>query len=64
MPTLVQLIKSKTLMFSAALTILSAVQGYVGLFNLTPMQQSEAGLAIGVVIAVLRFLTTVPLSEK
>lgn len=64
MPTITQLIKSKTLLFSAALTILSALQGYVGLFNLTPMQQSEAGLGIGVAIAVLRFLTTAPLTDK
>lgn len=64
MPTLIQLAKSKTLQFSAALTVLSAAQSYIGLFNLTPSQQGYAGLAIGVAIAVLRWITNLPLTQK
>ena len=64
MPTIIQLIKSKTLVFSTALTILGLAQGSIGVFNLSAMQQSYALMAIGVVSAVLRFLTTAPLTEK
>jgi hypothetical protein len=64
MPTLIQLIKSKTIVFSTALTVLGAANSYIGLLNLDPMQQSYALMGIGIVSAVLRFLTTAPLSEK
>ncbi len=55
-------LKSKTLLFGAALTVASVVQvfvpflpaGYVGV----------TGAVIGAVVIVLRFVTTVPLDEK
>lgn len=64
MPTLIQLAKSKTMLFSTALSLLGLANAYIGVFNLNASQQSYALLGIGVVSAVLRFLTTAPLSEK
>lgn len=57
-------LKSKTLVFAVLLAVLSVVQGYVGLLPLTQTGQMFAGIAISVAVAVLRFLTTQPLSEK
>ena len=64
MPTLIQLAKSKTVLFSTLLTALGALTPYIGALHLDPMQQSYALMGIGIVTAVLRFLTTAPLSEK
>lgn len=64
MPTLIQLIKSKTLVFSVLLAVLSVAQGYVGLFVLNQQEQALVGMGIAAAIAVLRFLTTQPISEK
>lgn len=57
-------LKSKTLWFAILLAVLSVLQGYVGLLPLTPTGQMFAGLGISVAVAVLRFVTTQPLSEK
>ena len=40
MPTLIQLAKSKTVLFSAALSLLGLANSYIGLFNLDATQQS------------------------
>lgn len=64
MPTITQLIKSKTLVFSVLLAVLSVAQGYIGLFVLDQKQQALVGMGIAGVVAVLRFLTTQPVSEK
>jgi len=64
MPTIIQLFKSKTVLFSMALSLLGLANSYIGLFNLDATQQSYALLAIGIATAGLRFLTTVPLSDK
>jgi hypothetical protein len=57
-------VKSKTLWFALLLACLSVLQGYVGLLPLAPVQQMYVGLGISVVVTVLRFVTTQPLSEK
>lgn len=57
-------LKSKTLWFALLLAVLSVLQGYVGLLPLTRIEQMYVGLAISVVVTVLRFVTTQPLSEK
>lgn len=57
-------LKSKTLIFSALLAGLSVVQGYITQLPLTPLQQMYVGVGISVAVAVLRFLTTQPLSDK
>lgn len=64
MTTLTQLLKSRTVWFALLLAVLSVVQGYVGLLPLTPVQQMYVGIAISVVITVLRIVTTQPISEK
>lgn len=53
MPTLSQLIKSRTMLFSVALAVLSVSQGFVMQLALTPMQQSIAGMVIAGAIAAL-----------
>lgn len=42
MTTILQLLKSRTVIFAILLAILSVVQGYVGLLPLTPIQQMFA----------------------
>lgn len=64
MPTLAQLIRSKTLWFSALVAALSVAQGYLGLLPLTPVRQMAVGIGISVAIVVLRFLTDRSLAEK
>lgn len=64
MPTIAQLLKSKTLWFSVILAVLSVLQGYIGLLTLTPINQMYVGIGISVIITVLRYLTTVPLINK
>ena len=64
MPTIIQLLKSKTVIFAVLLAALSVAQGYVGLLPLTPVNQMYCGIAISVAITVLRIMTTQPLSEK
>lgn len=56
--------KSKTIWFSVALAVLSVVQGYLHVLPLTPQGQMYAGLAIAVVVVVLRAMTTQPLTSK
>lgn len=58
------ILKSKTLLFSVLLAVLSVVQGYVALLPLTPVQQMCVGIAIALVVAVLRIVTTQPLGAK
>jgi hypothetical protein len=55
-------LKSKTIIFGLALAIASAVQLFVPFL---PQQYvGIAGAVIAAIIIVLRFLTTIPLSEK
>jgi uncharacterized membrane protein YgaE (UPF0421/DUF939 family) len=58
------LIKSKTLWFAVAIAVLSVLQGFIFQLPLSPMWQAIVGCVIAVVVAVLRFVTTQPLSEK
>ena len=62
--TLKSIFKSKTIWFSVLLAVLSVVQGYLHALPLTPVNQMYAGLAIAVVVTVLRAVTTQPLKEK
>lgn len=64
MPTLIQLLKSRTVQFAILLAALSVVQGYVGLLPLTQVQQMYAGIGISVIVTILRIITTQPISEK
>ena len=62
--TLKSIFKSKTVWFSVLLAMLSVVQGYLHVLQLTPVNQMYAGLAIAVVVTDLRAVTTQPLKEK
>ena len=64
MTTITQLLKSRTVLFALLLAVLSVFQGYVGLLPLPPIQQMYVGLAISVIVTILRIVTTQPISEK
>jgi hypothetical protein len=64
MPTIIQALRSKTIWFAIALSILPLFAQYIGVFNLTPMQQLIALQVIAAITAVLRVITTQPLSDK
>ena len=64
MTILLQLLKSRTVIFALLLAVLSIVQGYVGLLPLTPIQQMFVGCGIAVCITLLRIVTTTPIAEK
>jgi ABC-type branched-subunit amino acid transport system permease subunit len=61
---LLQLLKSKTVLFAIALAALSVVQGYLGLLPLTQIEQMYVGIVISVIVTVLRIVTTQPLDQK
>ena len=64
MQTLTQLLKSRTVLFAVLLSILSVLQGYIGLLALTQVEQMYVGIAISVAITLLRIVTTQPLGNK
>ena len=61
---LLQMLKSKTVLFALLLAVLSIVQGYVGLLPLSPVGQMLVGIVIAICITLLRIVTTQPLSAK
>jgi len=56
------ILKSKTILFGLLLTVASALQIFVPF--LPPEYVGHVGAGIGAAVLLLRFLTTVPLSEK
>ena len=64
MQIFMQLLKSRTVLFALFLAILSILQGYVNLLPLTPIDQMFVGIAISVIVTLLRIVTTQPISEK
>ena len=58
------LLKSKTLWFSVILAVLSVLQGYLGLFNLTPEQEAYVGAGIAAIVAALRVITSQSVLQK
>jgi threonine/homoserine efflux transporter RhtA len=64
MQTAIQLLKSRTIVFAILLAILPLFAQYIGVFNLTPIQQMIAMQVIAAIVAVLRLITTQPISEK
>ena len=59
-------LKSKTMMFSLLLAALGAVQASWGIVDdyLSPRASGVAAMAIAVLVALLRGVTTKPLDEK
>jgi hypothetical protein len=64
MDQITQALKSKTVWYAIALSLLSILQGQLELFHLTPIVQMYVGMAVSAGIIVLRFVTTQPISEK
>ena len=64
MQTVTQLLRSKTIWFAILLAILPLFAQYIGAFNLTPMEQMIALQVIAAITAVLRLVTTQPISDK
>jgi hypothetical protein len=61
-----RIIRSKTLLFSLALSILGVLQASMDVFTdyLTPHAMGFVTLAMGVIVAVLRVLTTQDIRDK
>lgn len=59
-----QALRSKTIWFSILLAVLPIIPTYIGAFNLTPLQQMMVLQVIAAIVALLRAVTTKPLSEK
>jgi hypothetical protein len=58
--------KSKTLLFAMALAIFGVVEINLNLFasSLTPQMFGAFSIAVSLIVAVLRVLTTMPLDKK
>ena len=64
MPTLKNLLNSRTIQFSIALAVLSVLQGFVFHLPLPPAGQAFVGCMIATSVVVLRAITTMPLKER
>jgi threonine/homoserine efflux transporter RhtA len=64
MTTLIQLLKSRTIIFAILLAILPLFAQYIGVFNLTHIQQMITMQVIAAIVAILRVITTQPISDK
>jgi hypothetical protein len=58
------ILRSRTMLFAIALAVLSVLQGYIMQLPLEPVTQMIVGCVVAAAIAVLRAITTQPLSEK
>ena len=59
-----QALKSKTVQYGIAIAVLSVLQGFVGFLPADPVIQAIVGCSIASGIVILRFMTTMPVSEK
>jgi len=59
-----QAFKSRTVQFGVAIACLSVLQGFVGYIPADPAIQAIVGCSIASGIVILRFMTTMPVSEK
>lgn len=64
MPTLKQLLRSRTVLFAVAVAILSVLQGFIFHLPLPPAGQAFVGCMIAIAVVVLRAITTMPLKER
>lgn len=58
------ILRSRTVLFAILLAVLSVMQAYVFLLPITPVQQMWVGIAIAVIVTVLRIVTTQPITSK
>lgn len=63
-PTIRKALRSKTIWFSILLAVLPIIPTYIGEFDLSPIEQMLAVQAVAVVVAILRFVTDKPISDK
>ena len=61
-----QILKSKTMMFALALAVFGVIEMQIKVFAayMTPEAFGIFNIVIGVIVAVLRVFTTLPLSDK
>ena len=59
-----QALKSKTVQYGIAIAVLSVLQGFIGFLPTNPAVQAIIGCAIASGIVILRFMTTMPVSQK
>ncbi|WP_028995844.1 hypothetical protein [Azonexus hydrophilus] len=61
-----KIVKSKTIIFGFVIMLLGAIQTYLPNLQaaLDPVTYGIATAVVGVLIIVLRFFTTIPVSEK
>lgn len=61
-----QILRSKTMMFALTLAILGVLQASMDVFTpyLSPQASGFLGVVIGLAVAILRVLTTLPLDKK
>ena len=64
MPTLSQILQSRTILFAILLAVLPIIPAYVGAFNLTPIQQMLVLQVVAAIVAVLRLVTTTAVGDK
>lgn len=57
-------LRSKTIWFSILLAALPIIPAYVGELNLSPLQEMLLLQIIAIIVAVLRFMTDRPISDK
>ena len=59
-------LKSKTILFALLLAVFGALESSLGAFSayMTPQVFGLFSMGVGVIVAVLRVLTTLPLDEK
>ena len=62
--TITQILKSKTMIFAVLLAVLSASQALIVELPLNPFEQGVVGVVVAAGVAVLRILTSVPLTDK
>jgi len=58
------ILRSRTMLFSIALAVLSVVQGSIAQLALDPQTQMIIGCVVAAAIAVLRAITTQPLADR
>lgn len=63
-PNIRKALRSKTIWFSILLAVLPIIPTYIGEFDLSPIEQMLAAQAVAVVVAILRFVTDKPISDK
>lgn len=59
-----QALKSRTVQFGIAIAVLSVLQGFIGYLPADPVVQAIVGCAIASAIVILRYMTTMPVSNK